>query len=298
MTTNFNNTNVKQTVVEKFFEGLYTVSEQWAQIYDYRRSDIADLRISPMTGVSMIPNWNGGDLPVQELEALTPTLIQYEKFGLQVRVDKYDAKDVPEATSSLPQRIGIATAQTYAAKAVEVLEGAFTTSTTSVDGLPLCAKNHATKTGIRSNKLDSALDSTAIMAAITMFRRWRDYQGMKRDVVAEGGFWLVIPPDLEEAAGQALGSAVTSSNMQINMAGSYGIDTIVWNQLEDPEAWFLISKASTPLIFWERSAPDLQVVIDEDSKAGKYSLDFAISSAVSPLPDGIIGSFFEQPVPA
>ena len=240
--------------------------------------------------MSSIPNWNGGDLPVQELEALTPQLVQYEKFGLQVRVDKYDAKDVPESTTTLPQRIGVATASTYAAKAAEVLAGAFSTSTTSVDGLPLCADNHVTKIGTRSNKLTTGLDSAAIMAAIAMFRRWRDYQGLPRDVVAEGGFYLIIPPDLEEAAGQALGSSVTSDQMQVNMAGSYGIDTIVWNHLTDADNWFLVSKAGSPLIFWERSAPDLQVQIDEDSKAGKYSLDFAISSAVSALPDGIVGS--------
>ena len=290
MATNFSNQNVKQTVVERFFEGLFSVSEQWAQAYDYRRNDIADLRISPITGVSSIPNWNGGDLPVQELEALTPQLVQYEKFGLQVRVDKYDAKDVPESTTTLPQRIGVATASTYAAKAAEVLAGAFSTSTTSVDGLALCATNHVTKIGTRSNKLTTGLDSAAIMAAIAMFRRWRDYQGLPRDVVAEGGFYLIIPPDLEEAAGQALGSSVTSDQMQVNMAGSYGIDTIVWNHLTDADNWFLVSKAGSPLIFWERSAPDLQVQIDEDSKAGKYSLDFAISSAVSALPDGIVGS--------
>jgi hypothetical protein len=290
MATNFNNTNVKQTVVERFFEGLFSVSEQWAQAYDYRRNDIADLRISPITGVSSIPKWNGGDLPVQELEALTPQLVEYEKYGVQVRVDKYDAKDVPESTTTLPQRIGVATASTYAAKAAEVLAGAFSTSTTSVDGLALCATNHTTAIGTRSNKLTTALDSAAIMAAIAMFRRWRDYQGLPRDVVAEGGFYLIIPPDLEEAAGQALGSSVTSDQMQVNMAGSYGIDTIVWNHLTDEDNWFLVSKAGSPLIFWERSAPDLQVQIDEDSKAGKYSLDFAISSAVSALPDGIVGS--------
>ena len=290
MATNFSNQNVKQTVVERFFEGLFSVSEQWAQAYDYRRNDIADLRISPITGVSSIPNWNGGDLPVQELENLTPQLVQYEKFGLQVRVDKYDAKDVPESTTTLPQRIGVATASTYAAKAAEVLAGAFSTSTTSVDGLPLCDDSHVTKIGTRSNKLTTGLDSAAIMAAIAMFRRWRDYQGLPRDVVAEGGFYLIIPPDLEEAAGQALGSSVTSDQMQVNMAGSYGIDTIVWNHLTDADNWFLVSKAGSPLIFWERSAPDLQVQIDEDSKAGKYSLDFAISSAVSALPDGIVGS--------
>ena len=77
--------------------------------------------------------------------------------------------------------------------------------------------------------------------------------------------------------------------MQLNMAGSYGIDTIVCNQLTDTNNYFLVSKAMSPLIFWERSAPDLQIDIDEDSKAGKYSVDFAIAPAVNAIPDGIVG---------
>ena len=290
--SNFTNANVKQTVVERFFEGLHSVSEQWAQAFDFRRDDIADLRLSPISGVSQIPTWDGGsDLPVQGLEALTPQAVAYEAFGVQVRVNKYDAKDVPESTTTLPQRIGVATASTYAARAANVLNNAFGTATTSYDGLALCSTVHTVKGGgTRSNKLTSALDSTAIMAAIALFRNWADYQGLKMDVVAMGGFYLVIPPGLEEAAGQALGSAVTSDQNQLNMAGSYGIDTIVWNHLTDVDNWFLVSKAMSPLIFWERSAPDLQIEIDEDSKAGKYSLDFAIASAVNAIPDGIVGA--------
>lgn len=292
MATNFSTSNVKQTVVERFFEGIHSVSEQWAQAYDYRRNDIADLRLSPISGVSAIPVWDGNsDLPQQQLEALTPQSVQYEAFGVQVRVNKYDAMDVPESTSVLPQRIGVATATAYASKAAGVLNNAFGTETTSYDGLALCATNHTVKGGgTRSNKLSSALDSTAIMAAIALFRNWADYQGLKMDVVAMGGFYLVIPPGLEEAAGQALGSAVTSDQMQLNMAGSYGIDTIVWNQLTDADNWFLVSKAMSPLVFWERSAPDLRIDIDEDSKAGKYSLDFAIAAKANAIPDGIVGS--------
>ena len=290
--SNFSTSNVKQTVVERYFEGLHSVSEAWANAYDYRRNDIADLRLSPISGVSQIPTWDGNsDLPTQTLEALTSQTVSYEAYGVQVRVNKYDAMDVPESTSVLPQRIGVATATTYAAKAAGVLNNAFGTETTSYDGLSLCNASHTVKGGgTRSNRLTSALDSTAIMAAIALFRKWVDYQGLKMDIVAMGGFYLVVPPDLEEAAGQALGSAVTSDQMQLNMAGSYGIDTIVWNQLTDTNNWFLVSKSMSPIVFWERSAPDLQIDIDEDSKAGKYSLDFAIAAKANAIPDGIVGA--------
>lgn len=292
MATNFSNSNVKQTVVQRFFEGLHSVSEQWSQAYDYRRDDIADLRISPISGVGEIPQWDpNSDLSVQTLEALNPQPVTYTAYGTQVRINKFDAMDVPESTQALPQRMGIAAASTYAKKAAGLLNNAFGTTTTSVDGLPLCATNHAVKGGgTRSNKLSSALDSAAILAAIALFRTYKDYQGLPMDVAAMGGFYLVIPPGLEEAAGQALGSAVTSNQNQLNMAGSYGIDTVIWNHLTDADNWFLVSKAMTPLVFWERSAIDLKIDIDEDFKGAKYSLDFAIGQSASAIPDGIVGS--------
>lgn len=292
MTTNFSTSNVKQTVVQRFMEGIHSVSEQWAQAYDYRRDDIADLRISPISGVGEIPTWDpNSDLSVQTLEALNPQAVSYTAYGTQVRINKYDAKDVPESTQALPQRLGVAAASTYAKQAASLLNGAFSSVTTSVDSVALCATNHTVKGGgTRSNRLTTALDSAAIMAAIALFRNWKDYQGLPMDVAAMGGFYLVIPPGLEEAAGQALGSAVTSDQNQLNMAGSYGIDTIVWNQLTDANNWFLVSKAMTPLVFWERSAIDLKVDIDEDNKGAKYSLDFAIGKSASAIPDGIVGS--------
>jgi hypothetical protein len=286
----FSNANVKQTVVEAFFEGVHQVDERFMDYQDYRNDDIADLRISPISGVSEIGEWGGGDLPVQELEALNPQAVAYTKYGVQVRVDKYAAKDVPESVTTLPQRIGTAVASTYAKRAASTLNAAFSTATTSVDGLALCSTSHTVKTGgTRSNLLTSALDSSALMAGIKTFRKWLDYQGTSFDMVALGGFYLVIPPDLEEAAGQALGSAVTSSANQLNMAGSYGIEVRVNPFLTDTNNYFLVSKAMSPLIFWERSAVDLVVDIDTDSKAGKYSVDFAIAAAVSAIPDGIVG---------
>jgi len=290
--SNFSTSNVKEIVIDRFFEGLHSVSERWAAAYDYRDDDIASLRVAPVTGVGQIPEWDGAsDLDIVGVDALDPQAVDYQVFGVQVRVNKYDAMDVPESITSLPKRIGIATASTYAAKGAELLANAFTTATTSYDGLSLVNDSHTVATGgLRSNKLTSALDSTAIMASIALFRKWLDYQGLKMDIAEMGGFYLIVPPDLEEAAGQALGSAVTSDQMQVNMAGSYGIETIVWNQLSDSNNWFLVSKAMSPLIFWERSAPDLNIQIDPDNKSGKYSLDFAIKASASAIPDGIVGS--------
>jgi len=285
----FSTDNVKQIVVEAFIEGVHQVDESFIDYHDYRKDDIAALRVAPISGVSEIGIWTGGDLPVQELEALNPQEVSYTKYGVQVRVDKFQAKDVPESVSTLPQRIGTAVASTYAKRAAETLNNAFGSVTTSVDGLALCSTNHTVKTGgTRSNKLTSALDSTALMAGIRLFRRWLDYQGTSKDL-ANGGFFLVVPPELEEAAGQALGSSVTSSANQLNMAGSYGIEIRVNTFLTDTNNYFLVSKAESPLIFWERQAPELDIGISADSKALTYSVDFAIAAAVSALPDGIVG---------
>jgi len=282
--------NVRKTIVENFFEGTHGVDERWLQYFDHREDDAAILSIAPISGVAEIGEWAGGDLPVQELEALTPQVVGYTKYGAQVRVDKYDAKDVPETTTGLPKRIGSAVAATMAKRGASVLNNAFGSATTSYDGLSLCNASHTVKGGgTRSNLLTSALDSAAIMVGIKTFRKWVDNQGLSFDLVQRGGFFLVIPPELEEAAGQALGSDVTSAANQKNMASSYGIKIHVNPYLTDANNYFMVSEVMSPLVFWERSKVDLVVDFDGDSKAGKYSVDFACASAVGATPDGIVG---------
>jgi hypothetical protein len=286
--------NVKQEVVEAYIDGAFQASTDWERVVEYRTDDVAALRLAPYAAVGRIPEWNGGDRPQTAVKALSPKVIEYKKFALQVRIDKFDLRDLPSMAAEVAGRFGVAVPTTYALEAAEVFAAAFTTATTSIDGLSLCNTAHTTQiAGVtRSNRLASALDRTALMAAIRLFRIWRDVKGLSYDVVSQGGgFTLLVPPGLEEVSNEIVFSQVSSSQNQINVAGGYNINVLVWPLLADDNDWFLVSNREIPVKFWERSSPDLIVnVTDDDSGELKMNLDFAIVATAGPQPDGIVGS--------
>jgi hypothetical protein len=286
--------NAKQEVVEAYIEGAQQPVLDWTEVVDYRTDDQAALRLAPMTAIGRIPEWNGGDRPQTGVRALNPKTLEYQAYGLQARINKFTARDIPGLAADVARRFGIAIPTTYSLAAAECLAGAFTTETTSVDGLSLCNSAHLTKTAglTRSNYLTSALDRTALMVAIARYRRWIDWQGLSYDLVAQGGgFVLVVPPELEEVAIECVMSSVSGSEGQVNVLSRYNIRVLVWSLLTDANDWFLFSTVETPIKFWERAAPDLVVdVIDEDSGELKMSVDFAITCEAGPTPDGIVGA--------
>jgi len=271
MATNFSTSNVKQTVVERFFEGIHSVSEQWAQAYDYRRNDIADLRLSPISGVSEIGQWDpNSDLPVQELEALTPQSVAYTSYGVQVRVNKYDAKDVPESTTVLPQRIGTAVASTYSKRAATVLNNAFSTSAPVGDGAALCSSAHPSLSGNQRNQLSVAADlnETSLEQMLIDIAGLTDERGLK---IAVRGTKLIIPKELQFIAERVLNSnlrpatADNDANAMKNM-GMIPEGAVVNHFLTDTDAFFIKTDAPNGFKYFERTP--LQTSMEGDFDTG------------------------------
>ena len=128
------------------------------------------------------------------------------------------------------------------------------------------------------------------MAAIQAYRNWVSYQNIPMDLT-DFGFFLVVPPALEETAVEILGSQYSSNQMQVNAAGAYNTTTIVWNQLTDTNNWFLMSKSVERLFgFWMRSTPTFNVVYDQNNLNWKLNIDLAIKAYHRPTPDGGYGA--------
>lgn len=281
--------NVKHTAVIRYTEGLQAIPGAYRSLFQWHSEDEPRIRVAGLTGPGTIPQWTGGALTTAQMDSAGAVNVDYTKYGLQIQVDKYDQKDVPGIIDAASQKAGLAVTQTYATVAATQFNSGFT-NTTAVDSQYVFDTDHTTSgTATRSNKSTSALDRTAFMAAIQSYRNWVSYAGVSMDLV-EAGFWLVIPPGLEETAVEILGSQYSSNQMQVNAAGSYNTSMLVWPFLTDTNNWFLMSKSTQLFGFFERSQPDFQVSYDSDSKAWKLSLDFAIASFVHPTPDGGFGA--------
>ena len=277
-------------VVEKFMEGIGSTPDDWRAWVDYFDTDTPSLRVSPISGAGDPGTWDGTSaLSSDSLSALTAKTYSYQQYGAQITVARSDMADIPGIVTDAVRKLGFSVGNTYAKIAYTVLVNGFTSETTG-DTKALFADDHTTSSGTRSNFAATALaDAGDVTAAIQQAREWVNYQDQPYDLVS-AGWSLVVPPELEALAIQAVGSQYTSSALQINVAGSYGIDVQTSAHLTDANAWFLMSKSPVrPVVFWERLPVRIGITEDEDTLATKINVDFAIVAEANAQPDGGFG---------
>ena len=304
------NSNVLQTSVSSFFEGMVQPSDSFSRIFDMRSDNVASLRLAALTGIPDPGTWDGAaDLTTATLDSTGAVTMAYQGYGVQVRIGKLQAKDIPGVVAMASRKLGRSVASKRAALAWTHLETAFTAGGSAIaDTKALCANDHTTIGATRSNlAADSVLDRTAFLALIKTARESLNYQRQVNDW-ADAPKFLVVPPELETAALEIVGSPFsmnagtavgTPADMyspasvqgEINTAGRYNTTVIVSPYIADSNDYFLIADPSVEacLTYWDRSAPDFRVDVDQDNGAIKLSVDWASATQSGPQPDGIIG---------
>lgn len=290
---NFTTTNVLQTSVVSYMEGLRAVPDGWEQVYEVRSDDVPSLRIASISGVGELPTWSGDeDISTTTVSERGSKTLDYVQYALEVRIPKLNARDVPGLVEQAGRKLGFAVASTRGTVAAAKLNNAFG-STTTADGQALCSTAHTTRSGAtRSNKLTSAFDRTALFAALNLARNWVSYENMDYDITDAGWFlvWPTSSSTFEETVTEVLGSAYSSSEMQTNAAAGRNITPIGWKKLTDATHWHLISKFEKPMVLWDRIQPEQTLDVDTSSRLIKLTADSAMVAQCKPQPEGIIGS--------
>jgi len=297
--------NVKQTIVERYFTGLASVPDNYKQTVDFRTTDAAALKIAGLTGLGTIPSWNGtaslNDSATEVAEATDGVTVNYVQYGAQMTVSRANMIDVPEAVGYAAQKLGFAVANTYAKLAFEAWD--HSSGLQTGDSVNLFHAQHTTSAGgsnYRNNYLTSALDTTSLMAARKLARNWVSFDGAPYDLTS-AGFWLIVPPELEEAAHQAISSPYTLTEVTTSGSPSQGLsningrwfspsDIVVSSHLKDANDWFLVSKIESPLVMWERLRPEIRITEDPDTLNTRITCDFAIGIGAHGDPSVAIGS--------
>jgi len=131
---------------------------------------------------------------------------------------------------------------------------------TCYDGKAFFATNHSEgDSGTQSNRGSSALSATALQAAITAMRKFKNDKGKPAHIAPN---LLVVPPDLEWEAKELLNSqfypeeGTTTTKMAVNvLKGS--LDLLVNDYLTDTDNWYLFDtkRVVKPLILQLRQNP-------------------------------------------
>jgi len=320
--TAFSSSNARSIATINYVDGLASIPDHWRRVADFRTDQSGALRMTSMASLGEVASWDGSaDLSATASAAGASGTkdIAIAQYGSMVTVGRLDAEIIPNLVADMARRMGIAVANTYAKQVYTTLEGGLVGGTVTT-GLPtpktLFATDHTvpgTPSGgptTRSNYITSALDAAGVAAAVKSARAWVDSTGAPYDLVA-GGFTLVVPPDLEEAAMAAVGSTYTLTSVTTtvgsasdtssaaspsqglnNMVGQYmGLaDIVVAPWLTDTNAWYLLPKLENCLVAWQRLPPVLRITEDADTLARKLVVDFALAVDAKPEPIGIAGN--------
>ena len=309
--------NAKARNTVAFFEGLtLSVNDDWRKIFDYREDDTASLRIASLTGVGDVGKWNSGtggteagkaDINRVTIDSTGAKDLVFESYAVQVYLQKYDQLDIPGIAEMASRKLGQAVAHTYRSLAFAVLNDAFDASAQAMaDTKALCANDHTTASGTRSNLLSTALDRSSFLNAMKLGKKWTNYQGQYSNLF-DGDVALVCAPEQEASALEFLNASYNRGGdtsvadategsefgMQANavrfMNGGSFVDLIVSPHLT-ANKWFVVSKQETPLRAWSRSAPLYTQHIDPDMRDNRLTVDFAVAFSAGPQADGVVGS--------
>lgn len=261
--SDFFDTTMLPAMEAKIDEGRQMKPPMYNQLLREVSTDRSIKQFSGVTGVGLLRQINeGGDADTDTIVQMFDSTHRPLKYGLGIAASKELVDDDKfDVITDRSVALGISESQTVEVQAASIFNNAFTAI--GPDGKPLCALDHplVKAGGVQNNMLavSADLDITSLELALT------DWETQK---TPEGFFqtWpnprlLVAPPNRWNAT-EILRSPMRSdtTNNAIN-AFKYtengGVpELLVWAQLTDPDAWFLVAPpAQTQLIWLWRKKP-------------------------------------------
>ena len=215
-------------------------------------------------------------------------------MGFSITEEAVEDNLYDSLSSRYTKALARAMAYTKQVKAADVLNNAFSASTTYGDGKELCATDHPlVGGGTNSNEpaVAADLNETSLEAAIIQIAGWTDERGL---LIASRPKKLIIPPNLQFVATRLLeteGRVGTADNdiNALNSNGSVPGGYAVNHYLTDTDAWFLTTDIPNGLKHFVRSPMATAMDGDFDTGNARYKARERYSFGVSD-PLGIFGS--------
>lgn len=245
--------------------------KEYAQIFDEVSSDKAYEERAGFVGLGLsrvkgegapvyYDKWNQGFVR-------RSTNVTYA-LGYSITREAVDDNQYMQPSKAKAAALARSETQTKETNAANILNRAFNSSYTYVDGLELCSTAHLTKTGLTfQNELTTSADlsEAAIEQALIDISNFKDERGLR---IAVKGMRLIIPTDLQFTASRILDSTLQndSANNAINALKNVKMDVAVNHFLTDADAWFIKTDVPEGLIFQNRQSPVFENDTDFNSK--------------------------------
>lgn len=198
-----------------------------------------------------------GDLEYEDVQQgykMTLTAKEYAK-GMKIQ-KKFVLTDQLDIVEGLPKLLGLAARRRIAADTAAILNDAFNTSYTTIDGLQLCSSAHTSNNGgsNQANRGTTAFSEPAVDAARIAMKAFVSNTDELFEVNPD---LLIVPRQLEKAAYEIINSSgkVDTANNNINFhKGKYKL--LVLDRLDDSNNWFFVDSELMKIFnVWNNVAP-------------------------------------------
>lgn len=203
------------------------------------------------------------------------TTINFPEYATGFKIERklFDDKEY-NVMNLRPEGLARALRRYRAKYAASLLNEAFSTVPSDMDGVTLCSASHpysSEDAGIQSNTGTTAFSATSVSATKLLMRKFKD---PARNLFDCNMDMLIVPPDLEEAAWEIINTKgkvdVADNNMNFHF-GKYKL--LILADLSDTNNWFAIdSYYMKKFNIWvDRIAAEFAKDRDSDTYVSKFS---------------------------
>jgi hypothetical protein len=241
-------------VTKKYSNTTKKVGETYSEILNEIPADKrAFIQIQEYTGMGVMSQMIDGQAPPldkpQELNAFTATFLKYG-LGYEYTEDAED-DDAPNFLAQCASDLAYSRIITEEQLYWNIFNQAFNAGVTGTDGVPLCSSAHpaAALPGLTQSNTGAnlALSPEALFAARLSFKALYDQRGLP---ITRTPRWLLVPLELENTAGEILGSDdypySDENRKNMEAAKITKLRPKVSRYLTSPTAWFLLAGKGEP----------------------------------------------------
>lgn len=279
--TSLNQADANKLVLEAFMSGWQTYVPKYPYIFNERTPERVDEKFSVTASGGYIPAVAEGaafpQVNIAQVGTKTYSQVEYkESLPITRLMQIFDNYGVIIEEAS---KQGYRARLTMDRVGANILNNAFTTETTW-DGLSLYNAAHLIgSTGVtQSNAVTGQLTESNLNTAITNLRNMKDQNNQVMGLTPRT---LVVAPAFAKKAFELTASqgAPESANRNSNFFNTLGLSVVVWEQLSDSDAWFLMAdKMFTYFRYLVALPPQMEYIRRSETGNYEYQCQFDVTA--------------------
>ena len=235
-------------------------------------------------GFGLIPEKTEGDQPIFDVMKYVDKLQYLHKtyvMGYEVTEELFE-DELYGIVKQGSRALAVAVKQTIDTLGAAVLNNAFDSNYTGVDGKALCATDHpqAKSGGTVANKpsVDVDFDPVALNNALETIEEWTNDNGLPLMIKPK---YVVSGPKQRRIITQTLGSTLQpfTADNEINAVREWELERLILHYLDDDDAWWVLSRPQDHFLKWFwRVRPTFRNYDDPNTGNARFLVRFRAST--------------------